>query len=78
MTRAIGTARAEQYGHDFLAWPRARLTYLNEPNLWSGVVAVVQLPMRMLIKRQNLRRKYGRLEWGHIAAVIETGQWRGP
>ena len=72
------SALAEKYGNDILAWPWARFTNLNEPNLWTAVVAIVQLPMRMLFKRRNPRSKYERLELGHIAAVIETGQWRNP
>jgi hypothetical protein len=69
---------ARAYGEDVLSWPWARFTNLNEPNLWTAVVALVQLPIRMLKHRPAHSAKYERLELGHIAAVIESGQWHEP
>ena len=41
-------------------------------------MALVKVPLRMLRKRRDHGSRYERLELGHIAAVIETGQWRDP
>ncbi len=74
----FAAALAELYGEQVFTWPWRRFTDLNEPTLGTVVAALAQLPVRLLKKHRAYTSRYDRLELGHIAAVIESGQWRDP
>ncbi len=74
----FAAALAGLYGGYVLGWPWSRFANLNEPNLWTALSAIVKVPWRMLRKRHDHGQRYERLELGHIAAVIESGQWHEP
>ena len=76
--KAFIAALAVAHGDPVADWPWRRFTNLNEPNLWTLLLARVKVPFRMLRKRRDHSRRFERLELGHIAAVIETGHWRDP
>ena len=76
--KAFIAALAVAHGDHVAGWPWRRFTNLNEPTLWTALLALVKVPLRMLRKRRDHASRYERLELGHIAAVIESGQWHNP
>lgn len=75
---------AERYGEWVADWPWHRYTDLNEGTDVRGCLLLPFLPL-MLLYRVLRRRvlfpqdgELGRLELGHIAKVLEAGEWVDP
>ena len=69
---------ANEFGADTANWPWQRYVDLNEPHLFTGIYFIWRLftwPFRGRIFDPS---PYERLELGHIAAVIEKGEWFDP
>ncbi len=72
-------ALAKRYGDQIWQWPWQRFALLDEGlSLWFPVMLIWQLiswPFRGAFQYPS---PYERLELGHIAAVIEKGEWFEP
>ena len=72
-------ALAAEFGEQVWQWPWQRFAQLDEGlSLWFPVMLVWQLltwPVRGSFEYPS---PFERLELGHIAAVIEKGQWFEP
>jgi hypothetical protein len=69
---------SSQFGGDILGWPWGRFTNLSEPTILDLPRFIWQLFTWQ--KRGSLHdlSRYERLELGHIAAVIDRGEWFEP
>lgn len=74
----LADALAEQFGQHVYQWPWQRFAQLNEP---SGLI-LLYLVYRLLTWPIRGRlfdpSPFERLELGHIAALIEQGEWFEP
>jgi Protein of unknown function (DUF1493) len=69
---------AKQFNADTASWPWNRFVDLNEPHLFTGLWLFWRLFTWPIRGRISDPSPYERLELGHIAAVIDRGQWFEP
>jgi hypothetical protein len=68
----------EEFGGDIAQWPWHRFCDLNEPHALTGLWFIWRLISWPIRGRLSDPAPYERLELGHIAAVIEKGEWFEP
>lgn len=68
----------KEFGGDVASWPWHRFCDLNEPHLLVGLILFWRLLTWPIRGRLTDPSPYERLELGHIAAVIEKGEWFDP
>ncbi|MEP6869180.1 MAG: hypothetical protein ABJA20_11750 [Novosphingobium sp.] len=66
---------AAEFGDHIWQWPWLRFVNLNEPHLFTGLWFIWRLLTWPIRGRVYDPSPFERLELGHIAAVIENGQW---
>ena len=72
-------ALAEEFGDQVWQWPWHRFAQLDEGlPLWFPIMVIWQLLTWPVRGRFSYPSSYERLELGHIAAVIEMGEWFDP
>ena len=72
-------ALASEFGDQVWAWPWHRFAMLDEGlSLWFPLMLIWQLLSWPFRGRFSYPSPFERLELGHIAAVIEKGQWFDP
>jgi hypothetical protein len=69
---------AEQFGNDVWQWPWHRFAELSEPSALVVPYFIWRLLTWPIRGRLFDPSPYERLELGHIAAVIEKGEWFEP
>lgn len=74
----LALALADRFGTHILEWPWHRFAELNEPSGLTGFVLIWRLLTWPIRGRLFDPSPFERLELGHIAAVIEKGQWFEP
>ena len=72
----LAEALAAEFGEQVWQWPWQRFVQLNEPHLLTSFWFIWRLLSWPI--RGRLFDPFERLELGHIAAVIEKGQWFEP
>ena len=72
-------ALSKEFGEQVWEWPWKRFAMLDEGlPVWFPFMLVWQLLTWPVRKRFSYPNPYERLELGHIAAVIEKGEWFEP
>jgi hypothetical protein len=74
----LAQALAVEFGEDVWNWPWERFAELSEPHLFTGFWFIWRLLSWPIRGRLFDPSPFERLEVGHIAAVIERGQWFEP
>ena len=74
----LAQALAFEFGEDVRNWPWERFAELGEPHLFTGFWFIWHLLSWPIRGRLFDPSPFERLELGHIAAVIEKGQWFEP
>jgi hypothetical protein len=71
-------ALRNELGADVWSWPWDRFVDLNEPHAFTGLWFIWRLVSWPFRGRLFDPSPYQRLELGHIAAVIDRGEWFEP
>ena len=71
-------ALAAEFGDHVWAWPWQRFADLSEPGMFAAPYFVWRLLTWPIRGRLFDPSPFDRLELGHIAAVVERGQWFEP
>lgn len=74
----LAEALAEEFGDDVWQWPWQRFAELSEPHLFTGLRFFWRLLTWPIRGRLFDPSPFERLELGHIAAVIDRGEWFEP
>lgn len=69
---------AKEFRVDVARWPWDRFANLSEPSIFTVVYLLWRLMTWPIRGRLFDPSRYERLELGHIAAVIEKGEWIDP
>jgi hypothetical protein len=68
----------KEFGEHVWQWPWQRFTELSEPHMFTGFWFIWRLLTWPIRRRLFDPSPFERLELGHIAAVLENGQWFDP
>lgn len=68
----------KEFGGDVASWPWHRFANMNEPHILTGLLFIWRLVTWPIRGRIFDPVPYERLQLGHIAAVIEKGEWFEP
>lgn len=71
----LAKALAQEFGAPILQWPWQRFAELGEPHIGTGFWLIWRLLTWPILGRVFDPRRFERLELGHIAAVIDRGEW---
>ena len=71
-------ALAKDFGKQVSTWPWQRFAELNESHLFTGFWLIWRLLTWPIRGRVFDASRFERLELGHIAAVIDRGEWFEP
>jgi hypothetical protein len=74
----LAEALAQEFGDRVWAWPWQRFAELSEPHLLTGFWFMWRLLTWPIRGRIFDPSPFERLELGHIAAVLERGEWFDP
>jgi hypothetical protein len=74
----LAAALSEEYGDFILLWPWARFAEMSEPHMFTGLCFIWRLMTWPIRRRLVDPSSFERLELGHIAAVIDRGEWFEP
>lgn len=69
---------ANEFGEHVRQWPWQRYAELSEPHLLTGLFFIWRLLTWPIRGRVFDASPFERLELGHIAAVIDRGEWFEP
>ena len=69
---------AKEFGEQVWSWPWQRFAQLNEPNILVVPYTIWRLLTWPIRGRLFDPSPFERLELGHIAAVIDRGEWFEP
>lgn len=69
---------AEEFGDQIRHWPWHRFAELGEWHVFAGLWLLWRLLTWPIRGRLLDPSPYGRLELGHIAAVLDAGEWFEP
>lgn len=71
-------ALTKEFGEHVWHWPWQRYAELSEPHLLTGLWFISRLLIWLVRSRVFDPSPFERLELGHIAAVIDRGEWFEP
>ncbi len=74
----LAESLANEFGDHVWQWPWQRYAELNEPHLFTGLLFIWRLLTWPIRGRVFDPSPFERLELGHIAAVIDRGEWFEP
>jgi hypothetical protein len=74
----LAEALAQEFGEYVWQWPWQRFAELSKPSILVGPYLIWRLLTWPIRGRLLDPSPFERLELGHIAAVIEKGQWFDP
>jgi hypothetical protein len=74
----LAEALAKEFGEQVWEWPWERHAELSEPHPFAAVWFMWRLPTWSIRGRLFGPSPFERLELGHIAAVLDRGQWFDP
>ena len=74
----LAEALSKEFGPQVLQWPWHRFAELSEPSGFLLFIAVWRLMTWPIRGRLSDPSPFERLELGHVAAVIDRGEWFEP
>lgn len=74
----LAAALAKEFGGDVANWPWQRFAELSEPHVFTVFWLIWRLLTWPIRGRLSDPSPFERLELGHIAAVIDRGEWFEP